>query len=139
MTTINFQCAACDGDFEIDMLHLLERPGAIKCPHCGNRPQAARAQQFAQALEDVLTAMAALRPKVRFELQLDSDALPPPYGGEDEADGGLGRLDDDDDDEGADEDEEDGLGELAFDEDADFDEDDRDGFDDDEEEEDERY
>lgn len=124
-TTINFQCSSCDGDFDIDVLHLLERPGAIKCPHCGSRPQAHRAQQFAQALEDMFTAMAALRPKVRFELQLDSDALPPPYGGDDGDGGGLGRLDDDDDDDDADDD---ALGELSFDDD-DFDGDDDDDFD----------
>ena len=134
MTTINFQCAACDGDFDIEMLHLLERPGALKCPHCGNRPQTHRAQQFAQALEDVLTAMAALRPKVRFELQLDSDALPPPYGGDDETDGGLGRLDDDDDD-----DDEEGLGELSFDDDFEDEDGDDDESDFEDEDEDERF
>ena len=132
MTTINFQCASCDGDFDIEIIHLLERPGALKCPHCGNRPQAHRAQQFAQSLEDVLTAMAALRSKVRFELQLDTDALPAPYGGDDESDAGLGRLDDDDDDDGDDDD--DALGELSFDDD-DFD-DESDDFDDDEDDDD---
>jgi DNA-directed RNA polymerase subunit RPC12/RpoP len=132
MTTINFQCASCDGDFDIDVIHLLERPGALKCPHCGNRPQAHRAQQFAQALEDVLTAMAALRPKARFELQLDTDALPPPYGADEEEDGGLGRLDDEDEDE---EDGDDALGELSFDDDdLDEDEEEGDDFDDEDDE-----
>ena len=129
MTTINFQCASCDGDYDIEIIHLLERPGALKCPHCSTRPQAHRAQQLAQALEDLMTSMAALRPKVRFELQLDSDALPPPYGGDDE-DAGLGRLDDDDDDD--DEDDDDGeitgmsFDDEDFDGDDDFDEDDED-------------
>lgn len=130
MTTINFQCASCDGDYDIEIVHLLERPGALKCPHCGTRPQAHRAQQFAQALEDVLTAMAALRSKARFELQLDTDALPAPYGGDDDADAGLGRLDDDDDDDGDDDDDDDALSELSFDDD-DFD-DERDDFEDEE-------
>ncbi|MBX2812867.1 MAG: zinc ribbon domain-containing protein [Myxococcales bacterium] len=132
MSTINFQCASCDGDFDIEILHLLERPGALKCPHCGNRPQAHRAQQFAQALEDVLTAMAALRSKIRFELQLDTDALPAPYGGDDDADAGLGRLDDEDDDD----DDDDALGELSFDDEDDF-EDENDDFDDEDDEDDE--
>ncbi len=131
MTTINFQCAACDGDFDIELLHMLERPGALKCPHCGNRPQAHRAQQLAQALEDLLTAMAALRPKVKFELQLETDTLPAPYGGNDGSEPGLGGLDDDDDDDSA-EDEED---ELSFEDDEAFD--DADGeFDEDEDEDD---
>lgn len=122
MTTINFQCVACDGDFDIDVMHLLERPGALKCPHCGNRPQAHRAQQLAQALEDLLTAMGALAGKVRMELQLDTDTLPGPYGGEDDSDAGLGRLDDDDDDDGDDDDsDDDGLNELAFDDEFDDD------------------
>lgn len=138
MTTINFQCASCDGDYDIEIERLLDRPSSLKCPHCDARPRAHRAQQLAQALDDMLTVMAALRAKVRFELHLDSDALPEPYG--EDADGGdvgLGRLDDDSDDseDGDDEEEEDdALNELSFDDD-DYDEDE--DFDDDDEEEEE--
>jgi DNA-directed RNA polymerase subunit RPC12/RpoP len=114
MSSINFECAECNGDFEIDIVRIIERPGSLKCTHCSGRPTAAQSQAFAQALEDVLSAMASLRGKLQFELHVDSEELPPPYGvSEQEAAGGLSDFDDDDfsgdvasDDEDDDEDDE---------------------------------
>jgi len=100
MSTITFQCSSCDGDFDIKIAHLVERPNALKCSHCGTKPSPHRAHAFAQALDDVLSAMAALRARVHFELNLDNDELPPPYGADastkDDGLGSLGRSDDDD-------------------------------------------
>ncbi|MEQ8275483.1 MAG: hypothetical protein RMA76_33070 [Deltaproteobacteria bacterium] len=135
MSTITFQCNSCEADFDVNITQLLERPTAIKCSHCGARPSSNRCHSFAQALDDLLTAMAALRSKVQFELNLDNDELPPPYGpSDDEGGGALGlvRSGDDDEDE---EDEDDEDFDDEDDDDEDFDDDDFE-FDDDEEEED---
>ncbi|MEL7370935.1 MAG: hypothetical protein AAFN74_18585 [Myxococcota bacterium] len=128
MSSITFQCQSCEADFEVDIEHLLERPNAIKCSNCGAKPSASRNRAFAQSLEELLSAMAALRSKVAFELNLNTEELPPPFGGsDDDADAGLGGGDDDlgDDDVAFDDDDDD-------DDDDDFDDDyDEDSLDDD--------
>ena len=134
MSTITFQCSSCDGDFDIKIAHLVERPNALKCPHCGAKPSPHRAHAFAQALDDVLSAMAALRARVHFELNLDNDELPPPYGADatskDDGLGTLGRGSDDDDDFEEEDEFEDFDGddddEDEFDEDDDFEDGDED-------------
>ncbi len=135
MSTITFQCNSCEADFDVNITQLLERPTAIKCSHCGARPSSNRCHSFAQALDDLLTAMAALRSKVQFELNLDNDELPPPYGPSDDegagALGGLVRAGDDDEDED-DEDDED-FDDEDDEDDEDFDDDDFEFEDDDEE------
>jgi DNA-directed RNA polymerase subunit RPC12/RpoP len=141
MSTITFQCAACEGDFELKIAHLVERPNALKCPHCGNKPSQHRAHAFAQGLDDLLSAMNGLKAKFHFELSLDNEELPAPYGAtvEDVDDAGLGSLSgaDDDDDEEEDEDDEDFEEEDEF-EDFDDDDDFDDEDDDDDDDEDER-
>ncbi len=142
MSSISFQCTSCDGDFDLVIAHLLERPESIKCPHCNARPNANRASAFAHALYDLCNAISALRTKVRFELNLESDLLPPPWGpsegeeGQSSSLGGLSALssvgddDDDFDDDDEDFDDDDDEEEDFFDDD-DFDEDDFDDDDDD--------
>ncbi len=125
MDTIAFQCAACKGDFELDITHFLERPTALKCSHCGAKPTSNRSHSLAQALDDLLSAMAAVRRKVQFELQLDSDALPPPYGPTEEEEQSGTMLDedemDDDDEEFEDDfDDEDDIFEDEDDDDSNF-------------------
>ncbi len=111
-SSITFQCQVCEADYDVGIEHLLERPNAIKCPNCGAKPTASRNRAFAQSLEELLSAMAALRSKVAFELTLNTEDLPPPFGGSDEendaglasdedddlADDDVGFVDDDDDD-----------------------------------------
>ena len=126
MENIAFECMACNGDFEVNVTHFLERPNSLKCSHCGARPSSNRCHALAQALDDLLGAMAAVRNKIHFELNIDNDALPAPYGGSDDSDVGLGNLDEDEE-EGEDLDEDEDEDE----EDDDFDDDD-DAFDDDE-------
>jgi len=145
--TISFQCVACEADFEIDIPEVVEHPEQIKCANCGAHPAAHRSHALATALEDLLAAMAGIRKKVRFDLNLATDELPEPYGKvtEAEAVGGLDLEDEDeeeedeegDEDEDEDEDEDDDLDE-DLDEDEDFDDDDDDDEDfDDEDDEDE--
>jgi hypothetical protein len=122
MENIAFECMACNGDFEVNITHFLERPNSLKCPHCGARPSSNRCHALAQALDDLFGAMAAVRNKVHFELNVDNDALPAPYGGADDGDVGLGNLDEEEEGEGTDDEDED---------DDDEDEDDDDAFDDD--------
>ena len=114
---INFNCAECGADFELEIAAVVENPKLIKCSNCRAQPPAHRSHAFATALEDLLAAMAAIRTKVGFELVLITEELPPPYGKIDDADaGGLdGGLEFEDEDEYEDEDEEE-------------DEDDLDGF-----------
>ena len=83
MSSITFQCQSCEADFDVGIEHLLERPNAIKCTNCGAKPTASRNRAFAQSLEELLSAMAALRSKVSFELTLNTEELPPPFGGSD--------------------------------------------------------
>ncbi|MBK6684197.1 MAG: hypothetical protein IPG45_06970 [Deltaproteobacteria bacterium] len=130
-SNINFQCMSCEGDFEVNITHLLERPNAIKCSHCGARPPAHRCHALAQSLDDLLSAMAGIRSKVHFELALDTDELPAPYG---KKDAGSVLADDEDDDVAGDDDLEEDEDE---DEDEEEDEEEDDEEDDDEEDEEE--
>lgn len=123
-SNISFQCMSCEGDFEVNITHLLERPNAIKCSHCGARPPAHRCHALAQSLDDLLSAMAGIRSKVHFELTLDTDELPAPYGTKD---AGSSVADDEDDEVAGDE---------ELEEDEDEDEDDEEDEDDDEEDDD---
>ncbi len=132
--SISFQCMSCDGEFEVGITHLLERPNALKCTQCGARPPAHRCHALAQALDDLLSAMSAVRSKLHFELALDTDELPPPYGpAEGASEGSLTSGEDDDEGEDGDEDEDD----EEEDEDFEFGEDDEDFDDEDGEAEDE--
>lgn len=146
---ISFECQACEADFEIEIPKLVESPESLKCPNCDAHPPAHRSHAFATALEDLLAAIAGVRRKVRFELALNSQELPPPYGALEEGESGLDfededeRDDEDLDDEDEDEDEDDD--DLSYDDledddlddddddDEDFDDDDDDDFDDDDE------
>ena len=121
MSSITFQCQSCGADFEVGIEHLLERPNAIKCNACGAKPTASRNRAFAQSLEELLSAMAGLRGKVSFELTLNTEELPPPFGGTDQDGDGLAADADDLGDE-----------DVTFEDDDDDDDDDfDDDFDDD--------
>ena len=125
MEIIAFECTSCNGDFELNVTHFLERPNSLKCPHCGARPSSARCHALAQALDDLFSAMGAVSNKVRFELTVANDELPAPYGltEEEEAAGDLGLEEEDGDDDDFDDDDDD------FDDDFDDDDFDDDDFD----------
>jgi len=149
MEMITFQCMSCDGDFDLKLTHLIERPNALRCPHCGAKPTTHRAHAFSQALDDFFSATAGLLAKFRFELAVESDELPEPYSpAEDDDDGALGSLgrdeddddeDDEDDDEDDDEFDDDDEFEDLDDEDDDDDEEEDGDDDDDDDDDDERY
>ena len=101
MSSIAMQCTQCESDFEVEIVRLIDRPTILRCPNCGNKPVPQRCEGFATALEDLVGAMAGIRNKVRFELNLDTDELPPPYGAiqPEEASSLGGEMDDEDEDE----------------------------------------
>ena len=126
--SISFECKACGADFDLEFSEIVESPDVIKCDNCGSAPPGHRNHQFSTALEDFLSAIVAIRNKVSFEIELDSDNLPAPYGsvgeGDDQGglDGGLAfgqqdnsprELNEDSEDE---EDEMDGMSEVDEDE-----------------------
>lgn len=104
--SITFECMACGADYDHEIPAIVERPSVLKCPNCSAHPPAHRAHALATALEDLMAAMAAVRKKIRFEVALETDELPPPYGpaeeeetGLDFEDGEAATADEDDDEE----------------------------------------
>ena len=87
--SITFECMACGADYDLEIPAIIERPNSLKCPNCGAHPPAHRSHALATALEDLLAAMAAVRKKIRFEIELETDELPPPYGPLEEEETGL--------------------------------------------------
>ena len=80
-SSLSAQCLSCGEEFEIGIGSFLERPGSLKCPACGARPTTNRSQVLANGLEDLLSGLSGLATKFKFDLQLESDQLPPPWGG----------------------------------------------------------
>jgi hypothetical protein len=134
---IKFQCTSCDSDFELEIPRIIDRPTALKCPKCDAKPQAHRAEALGTALEDLLSAMSAIRSKVRFQIALDTEALPPPYGPSAGGEGSLGGADDDDLAEGIDDEDEEEEAEAEDEDVEDEDDEDSDSDEDEEESEDE--
>jgi DNA-directed RNA polymerase subunit RPC12/RpoP len=132
---IRFQCTSCDADFDLEIPRIIDRPTALKCPKCGSKPQAHRCESFGTGLEDLLSAMSALRSKYRFQIKLDTEELPPPYGPA-AGENALGGADDDDLAEGMDDEdeEEEAVEERDEDEDEDEDSDEEESEDEDEDE-----
>lgn len=123
---IKFQCTSCESDFDMEIPRIIDRPTALKCPKCNAKPPAHRAESLGTALEDLLAAMSAIRSQVRFQIKLDTEELPPPYGPSND-DNALGGADDDDLAEGMDdEDEEEDADKDSDDEDEDDESDDDD-------------
>ncbi len=104
--SITFECMACGADYDLEIPAIIERPNSLKCPNCGAHPPAHRSHALATALEDLLAAMAAVRKKIRFEIELETDELPPPYGPLEEEETGLDFENGEEGAEGAEEEEE---------------------------------
>ncbi len=147
MASIRLQCMSCSHEFELKVTHLVERPNAIKCPSCGAKPAPHRARALSQALDDFLSATAAIQNRFQIEVGVMTVELPSMYGAPENDDGDIvgmnpnAELDDDDDDDDDDEyDEEfdeDDEEELDFDDDEEEDDDDDEDEDEDEDDEEE--
>jgi hypothetical protein len=88
--TITFECIACETDFDLEIERLVDKPLALKCPACGNHPPAHRCHALAGAVAHLATAMANVRKKLRFEITLETDELPPPHGPAEDVDDDSG-------------------------------------------------
>ncbi len=128
-TSISFQCTECEADFELEIANMIERPGSVRCSNCEMKPPLRRAEALAHALEELTGAMSGIRTHVRFEVNLDTALLPPPYGAiELNEEGGLANFDDDELDDDDDFDDESSDLTDGFDDDFDDDDDDDDDF-----------
>lgn len=113
--TIDFICQQCEGSFELEFSELLDG-GALECPNCGQTSSERSAEEFANALDELLARSAKLRSRFVVSFAIDADELPPPYDDED--------MDDDFDDEDEEDDEDDDLDfDDEDDEDDDYDDD----------------
>jgi hypothetical protein len=118
MSTIDFTCQKCEGDFEIDFTDLADGSEALECPHCANKLSKTAQEDFSNALSELATQMAALSKKFTFFVELDSEEV---------VDGGVEAEEDDEeeaaeveeDDEDDDDDDEDDDDEEADDDDDD--------------------
>jgi DNA-directed RNA polymerase subunit RPC12/RpoP len=78
--TIDFECAGCGADFEIDFAALMEDATKLQCPNCDAKADTHAVEDLIGALDDVMATMAILRRKFNFTLTIEADDLPPPYG-----------------------------------------------------------
>ena len=83
---LHFECVACNGDFDMDFETFVEELDGFKCPNCKVTPDRKKLKQFFSALEDLIEASAEVRKKFRHVVSVESDDLPPPYGGSKETD-----------------------------------------------------
>lgn len=100
--TIDFNCQQCDASFESDVTDILEG-SPLACPNCGQKLPRKNVEELGNALDELLTRLADLRPRFLLSMSLESDDLPPPYdeeaGSEDEEEDEAALEDDDDEDD----------------------------------------
>ena len=104
---LEFQCKKCEDSFAVDFSELVAEP-ELRCPGCSAKASVEQVEALTGALEELFSAVAAIRKKFTVTGELDGDDLPPPY--DEVPTGRRGKapvLEDDDEDE-EDEDEEDG-------------------------------
>ena len=75
---LELQCQKCDESFDVDAADLAADP-ELRCPGCGVKATVEQAEALGSALEELFTAVAALRRKFTVTGELDSEDLPPPY------------------------------------------------------------
>ena len=100
--TIDFNCQNCDASFELDVTDLLEGEPLV-CPNCSQRVPRKSVEELGNALDELLSRLAELRPRFLLSMSIESDDLPPPYdeegGAEDEEEDEASLEDEEDDDE----------------------------------------
>jgi hypothetical protein len=105
MSTIDFTCQKCEGDFEIDFSDLADGSEALECPHCANKLSKAAQEDFSNALSELAAQMAALSKKFTFFVELDSEEVVDADKAEAEDEEEAAPAEDEDDDEDDDDDE----------------------------------
>jgi DNA-directed RNA polymerase subunit RPC12/RpoP len=116
MSTIDFTCQKCEGNFELELQDLVDGTEAVECPHCNNKLGKVANEDFIAALGELQAQLTAIAKKFSATIEIDTEDL---------AADDLEDEDDDEDDEDEDDDEDDD------DEDDDLDDDDEDFEDDD--------
>lgn len=108
--TIDLNCQQCDASFELDVTDILEGE-PLACPNCGQKAPRKSVEELGNALDELLSRVAELRPRFLLAVSIESDDLPPPYdeeGGAEDEEEDENALEDEseEDDEDEDEDEE---------------------------------
>jgi DNA-directed RNA polymerase subunit RPC12/RpoP len=106
--TIDLSCQQCDASFELEVTDLLEGEPLV-CPNCGQKTPRKSVEELGNALDELMSRVAELRPRFLLSFSVESDDLPPPYdeegGGEDEEEDEASLEDDEDEEEDLEEDE----------------------------------
>lgn len=96
--TIDFNCQQCDASFEEEISEILEGE-PLACPNCGQKAPRKAVEELGNALDELFSKVAELRPKFQLALTVESDDLPPPYDEEEaEAEEEEEEVDEDEDD-----------------------------------------
>ncbi len=99
--TIDMNCQQCDASFELDVTDILEGE-PLACPNCGQKAPRKSIEEIGNALDELLSRVAELRPRFLLSFSIESDDLPPPYdeeGGAEDEEEDEASLEDDDEDE----------------------------------------
>jgi len=107
--TIDLTCQKCEGSFELDVQRLIDAEEKLQCPNCNAKAPADLADDFSNALAELIAQTENLSKRFLVSLAFESDELPGAEAEEDEEE------DEDEDDEADDDD--DDLGEEDDDED----------------------
>ena len=76
--TIDLNCQQCDASFEEEISSVLEGE-PIACPNCGQKAPRKAVEELGNALDELFSKVAELRPRFQLALTVESDDLPPPY------------------------------------------------------------
>lgn len=76
---IDFQCQKCEESFSLEVSDLSNDAAILRCPGCGTRGVDEQVETLVAALEEVFSAVSAMRRKFSAVVEVDSEDLPPPY------------------------------------------------------------
>lgn len=73
--TIDFTCQKCDSSFELDVQDLIDGTEKLVCPNCDAKASASMVDDFAAAVVDLRTQVAALAKKFAVNLAIETEDL----------------------------------------------------------------
>ena len=73
--TFDFECVRCDYNFELDYIFLSDDPSGLLCPNCGSTADINQVEDLLAAIDDLTSAMLALRRKFSFAVQLETEDI----------------------------------------------------------------